>query len=59
MPIWYILKSAINSNGLETSNKFYETGKFTDVDPAFMFNFNLSLSQIIVPLSLILIGNGD
>lgn len=39
MPIWYILKSAINSNGLETSNKFYETGKFTDVDPAFMFNF--------------------
>ena len=39
MPNWYILKSPINSNGLETSNKFYETGKFADVDPAFMFNF--------------------
>lgn len=39
MPNWYIIKSPIHSNGLETSNKFYETGKFADVDPAFMFNF--------------------
>lgn len=40
MPNWYLLKSATSSNGLTMSNQFYESGKFENVDPAFMFNFN-------------------
>lgn len=39
MPNWYLLKSPISSNGLSMSNIFYETGKFENVDPAFIFNF--------------------
>lgn len=39
MPNWYIMKAPITSNGLLMSNIFYESGKFVDVDPAFMFNF--------------------
>lgn len=36
---WYVLRAPKNSNGLEMSNTFYETGMFEDVDPAFIFNF--------------------
>lgn len=39
MPNWYVLKSPTSSNGLEMSNKFYETNLFEAVDPNFMFNF--------------------
>lgn len=39
MPNWYELKSPASSNGLEMSNKFYETNLFEAVDPNFMFNF--------------------
>lgn len=39
MPNWYLLKAPTSSNGLLMSNIFYETGKFENVDPAFMFNF--------------------
>ena len=39
MPNWFLLKSPVTSNGLTMSNIFYETGKFEDIDPAFMFNF--------------------
>ena len=39
VPNWYILKAPKNSNGLQMSNIFYESGKFEDIDPAFMFNF--------------------
>lgn len=39
MPNWYLLKAPVSSNGLSMSNTFYETGKFDNVDPAFMFNF--------------------
>lgn len=39
MPNWFLLKSPVTSNGLIMSNIFYETGKFEDIDPAFMFNF--------------------
>ena len=39
MPNWYLLKAPISSNGLSMSNFFHETGKFENVDPAFMFNF--------------------
>ncbi len=41
MPLWYIL--SIQDSSFESSvaagNYFYETGKFEDVDPAFMFDF--------------------
>ncbi|MEA5127570.1 MAG: S8 family serine peptidase [Proteiniphilum sp.] len=40
-PRWYML-SIVGSefnNSIEASNYFYETGKFEDVDPAFMFDF--------------------
>lgn len=41
MPLWYVvtLTPENQSNALLVSNKFYETGKFADIDPAFMFNF--------------------
>lgn len=39
MPNWYMLKAPTTSNGLLMSNKFYETGLFDSVDPAFIFNF--------------------
>ena len=39
MPNWYLLKAPTSSNGLLMSNLFYESGKFENVDPAFMFNF--------------------
>lgn len=39
VPNWFILKASKGSNGLLMSNIFYESGKFDDVDPAFMFNF--------------------
>lgn len=42
VPNWYILKAPPISNGLLMSNIFYESGKFEDVDPAFIFNFNPS-----------------
>jgi subtilisin family serine protease len=43
-PCWYtlsILGSEFGSS-IEASNYFYETGKFDDVDPAFMFDFKPS-----------------
>lgn len=43
MPNWYLLKSPINSHGLAMSNLFYETGKFEEVDPGFMFDFKPDL----------------
>lgn len=39
MPFWYKLEAPINSNGLEMSNIFYETGYFDEVDPGFIFNY--------------------
>ncbi len=43
MPNWYLLRSPITSYGLAMSNLFYETGKFEEVDPAFMFDFKPNL----------------
>ncbi|WP_286880252.1 S8 family peptidase [Proteiniphilum sp. UBA7639] len=43
MPNWYLLRSPITSHGLAMSNLFYETGKFEEVDPAFMFEFKPNL----------------
>lgn len=43
-PCWYmlsILGSEFN-NSVEASNYFYETGRFEDIDPAFMFDFKLN-----------------
>lgn len=42
MPSWYKLAIMPNTEGtsLETSNYFYETGLFENVDPAFMFDFS-------------------
>tara|TARA_B110000879_G_C11169858_1_gene513043 strand:- start:1544 stop:3469 length:1926 start_codon:yes stop_codon:yes gene_type:complete len=47
MPLWYKLKLNTNNNktSLQVCNEFYETGKFADVDPAFMFKFNNSCSN--------------
>ncbi|MGC6430329.1 MAG: S8 family serine peptidase [Jejuia sp.] len=47
MPLWYKLKLNTNNNksSLQVCNEFYETGKFADVDPAFMFNFDNSCSN--------------
>lgn len=44
MPLWYILSIENSSfeSAVEASNYFYETGKFDDVDPAFMFQFQPS-----------------
>lgn len=39
VPDWYMLRAPTSSCGLETSNKFYETSKFEEVDPAFVFDF--------------------
>jgi len=41
MPLWYILSIQDSSfeSSVAASNYFYETGKFEDVDPAFMFDF--------------------
>lgn len=41
MPLWYrvALTPANESNSLQVSNAFYETGLFAEVDPAFMFNY--------------------
>lgn len=41
MPLWYILsiQNSDFSSSVDASNFFYETGKFADVDPAFMFEF--------------------
>lgn len=43
MPNWYLLRSPITSHGLAMSNLFYETGKFEEVDPGFMFDFKPNL----------------
>jgi hypothetical protein len=47
MPLWYKLKlnTGNNKSSLEICNEFYETGNFSDVDPAFMFNFKNSCSN--------------
>lgn len=47
MSLWYKLKLNTNNNksSLQVCNEFYETGKFADVDPAFMFNFDNSCSN--------------
>ena len=39
---WFILESNKKSNGnsIESSNYFWETGIFEDVDPGFIFNFH-------------------
>ncbi len=41
MPLWYKLKLSdkIKKSSVEISNEFYESGYFSDIDPAFMFNF--------------------
>lgn len=41
MPLWYVvtLTPENESNSVAVANKFYETGQFADIDPAFMFNF--------------------
>ena len=40
-PLWYILSVQGSGfrNSIEASNYFFETGYFSGVDPAFMFNF--------------------
>lgn len=42
MPLWYIIsiRNSAFESSVDASNYFYETEKFADVDPAFMFNFN-------------------
>jgi len=46
MELWYIL-SVTNTQltSLELSNQFYESGLFSDTDPAFMFNFKSSCAN--------------
>ena len=46
MPKWYIL-STTNSEftSVELSNQFYESGNFEDVDPAFIFNYEVSCAN--------------
>ena len=41
MPLWFILSvlGSEFSNSIEASNYFFETGYFSAIDPAFMFNF--------------------
>ncbi len=39
MPLWYILKAPLGSNGLNMSNLFYATSYFQDVDPGFVFDY--------------------
>jgi subtilisin family serine protease len=41
MPLWYILSVQGSGfrNSIEASNYFFETGYFSEIDPAFMFNF--------------------
>lgn len=47
MPLWYIMSMQNSSfeNPVEAANYFYETGYFEDVDPAFMFDFNVSCTN--------------
>lgn len=40
MPKWYTLSISNKKSSVELTNIFYETGLFSEVDPAFMFNFN-------------------
>ncbi|MDR2968337.1 MAG: S8 family serine peptidase [Tannerellaceae bacterium] len=46
-PRWYTLSilGSKFSSSIEASNYFYETGKFEDVDPAFMFDFKPSAND--------------
>ena len=41
MPLWYILSVQGSGfrNSIEAINYFFETGYFSEIDPAFMFNF--------------------
>lgn len=44
MPDWYIMTiedSPFNTS-IDAANRFYETGRFEEIDPAFMFNFQPS-----------------
>ena len=47
MPLWYILsiQNSTLSSSVEATNYFYETGRFEDIDPAFMFNFKLNCTD--------------
>lgn len=42
MPLWYIvsLNDGTDITSVEATNRFYKTGSFADVDPAFMFDFS-------------------
>jgi len=43
MPLWFKLQISndpLKRSGVELSNVFYESGLFSDIDPAFIFNFN-------------------
>lgn len=41
MPDWYVLsiEGSEFKTAIEAANQFYETGRFEETDPAFMFNF--------------------
>ncbi|MBS1533751.1 MAG: S8 family serine peptidase [Bacteroidetes bacterium] len=45
MPLWYRLSCNITNNSIESSNYFYETGLFADVDPGFLFDFKSNLVE--------------
>ncbi|KAF2514130.1 S8 family serine peptidase [Flavobacterium salilacus subsp. salilacus] len=47
MPLWYILKVDADNDraSVTAANRFYETGGFAEIDPAFMFNFRNSCTN--------------
>jgi len=51
MPTWYQLEAPAKSNGLRMANFFYETKKFKEVDPGFIFEFrsNTTSSATCIP----------
>ena len=49
--IWYCLRTSASTpeNTVELSNYFFETGKFADVDPGFVFHYTNGLLQGTAP----------
>jgi subtilisin family serine protease len=46
MNLWFILSTTNSSfTSLELSNQFYESGLFSDIDPAFIFDFRTSCTN--------------
>ena len=47
MPLWYKLRinKGVTKSSVQLSNEFYETGYFSEVDPAFKFKFSTNCSN--------------